>query len=311
MKQFNKKLDLNPYLDGAEIVATSIAYDGSLLVATVAADKTNLVFGLVENSFARFPKSWSDVPYSISVLRFSNELVDRILISNTQVTYPRVQAFPGGSILLVGIRSRNYPDGPERNAAIYNADGELERRFCVGDGIEDVQISEHGDIWISYFDEGVFGNFGWDEPMGSTGLNCFNRSGEITWQFDAPEEVGAIADCYAMNVHGDDVWLCYYTDFPIVRVDKKRTVHAWSNEVAGARAIAVDGNRVLLFGGYGEDRNRCIIQSLSTSGKAMNQTECTLKAPFDIGASTVLARGANLHAVHQGTWYQLSLSDLG
>lgn len=310
MKQFNKKLDLNPYLDGEEIVATSIAYDGSLLVATVAADKSGLVFGKVENSFATFPKSCSDEQYGISVLRFSSELVDRVLISNTQVSYPKLQVFPGGSILLVGSRCRNIPEGPELNAAVYNAEGDLEKSFCAGDGIEDVQISEHGDIWISYFDEGIFGNYGWNEPIGSFGLNCFNRSGDLTWRFTAPEKLDAIADCYAMNVHKDDVWLCYYTDFPIVRVDKNRAIHAWSNEVSGARAIAVDGNRVLLFGGYGEDKKRCIIQSLSTSGKAVNRTEYTIKAPFDISATAVMARGADLNAIHEGTWYQLSMGNI-
>ena len=43
-------------------------------------------------------------------------------------------------------------------------------RFCLGDGIQDCVVKKDGTIITSYFDEGVFGNYGWDEPLGDCGL---------------------------------------------------------------------------------------------------------------------------------------------
>ncbi|WP_176444820.1 hypothetical protein [Paenibacillus herberti] len=40
------------------------------------------------------------------------------------------------------------------------------REFLLGDGIQSVQVTDKGIIWTSYFDEGVFGNNGWDKPIG-------------------------------------------------------------------------------------------------------------------------------------------------
>lgn len=307
---FSKKLDLMPYLDGAEVVSFAITYDGSLVVATASADKSRLPFGRVDNPFASFPASRPDEPYDLMVMRFADQLIDQINLRGVDQSHPKIQVFPGGSILIVGSRCKNLPSGPELNAAVYSSNGELEQRFCVGDGIADVQISEHGDIWVSYFDEGVFGNFGWNQPMGAFGLNCFNRCGELIWRFSAPEGLDEIADCYAMNVDGDNVWLCYYTDFAFVRVDKNKKKHVWKNQVHGAHALAVDGDRVLLFGGYDKDKNRCVVQTLSSSGVAKNKTRYSIKASFDLEPTGVVARGANLNVVHEGMWYQLSMGDL-
>ncbi|RTL41019.1 MAG: hypothetical protein EKK48_14915 [Candidatus Melainabacteria bacterium] len=308
---FKPKLDLTPYLDGVEIISVAVAYDGSLLVVSTTADKKDVAFGRVDNSFASFPKTRSNEPYSVAIMRFSSELIQNTIVSDVEQSYPIIQTFPDGSFLLVGSRCRNLPSGPELNAAVYGADGKLEHRFCAGDGIADVQISEHGEIWVSYFDEGVFGNFGWNEPIGSSGLNCFNRCGEIAWRFSAPEGLDEIADCYAMNVNGDDVWLCYYTDFAFVRIDKNKNKHVWKNDVCGAGALAVEANRVLLFGGYGEDKARCIVQTLSSAGDSKNKTNFSVQCPFELETTRVMARGSELHAVHEGKWYRLSMGDLG
>ena len=50
--------------------------------------------------------------------------------------------------------------------------GELRRQFVLGDGIKHVQTTAAGDIWVGYFDEGVYGNYGWgndpdSEPIGA------------------------------------------------------------------------------------------------------------------------------------------------
>ncbi len=53
------------------------------------------------------------------------------------------------------------PEGGQYNAFLYAGDGVLERSACVGDGVEWAQTTRLGNVWVSYFDEGIFGNLGW------------------------------------------------------------------------------------------------------------------------------------------------------
>lgn len=64
----------------------------------------------------------------------------------------------------------NYEDG---NAVIYNPDGSEYVKFYAGEGIRDCQVDTNEDIWVSYCDEGVFG----DCPIGANGIVAFDSTG--------------------------------------------------------------------------------------------------------------------------------------
>lgn len=100
-------------------------------------------------------------------------------LKNLPLIPSHIDLFFDGTILIV--QGRCVKDGAniEKNARHYCVDGTLLNEFTFGDGIADVQIDETDTIWVSYFDEGVFGNFGWDEaPLGIDGLIAFNRLGK-------------------------------------------------------------------------------------------------------------------------------------
>ncbi len=61
-----------------------------------------------------------------------------------------------------------------------------------------------------------------------------------------------ISDCYALNVASDrEVWLCYYTDFPLVKLVDGRIEGIWPRfPVKGSPGFAIDGEAVLFEGGY-------------------------------------------------------------
>jgi hypothetical protein len=60
-----------------------------------------------------------------------------------------------------------------------------------------------------------------------------------------------MADCYALNVCSDrEIWLYYYTDFPLVKLEGKRFAHHWMMPVKGSHAFAVNDKRILLGGSY-------------------------------------------------------------
>jgi hypothetical protein len=156
------------------------------------------------------------------------------------------------------------------------------RRFTLGDGINDVRTDSKGFIWVSYFDEGVFGNYGWSsrgpEPIGASGLVKFDSSGQRVLSFDA-EAAGTdtICDAYAMNLIGDDdAWVYFYTEFPIVRI-RNGKYQCWSYGEAGASAMAVREDRVALFGDY-KTRNRLRILGLERDGKTKTVGDLTVAA---------------------------------
>lgn len=77
------------------------------------------------------------------------------------VALPLVQPLPGGRLLLVGTRARWTETGGEHNAQVRAADGSVEMTACLGDGVAAVRTTSDGSIWLTYFDEGIWGSYGW------------------------------------------------------------------------------------------------------------------------------------------------------
>ena len=118
---------------------------------------------------------------------------------------------------VLGARSMMYKNGiPDQNAVFLTRHGKILSSTCFGDGIQDCMVLGDGRIVTGYFDEGVFGNFGWDKPPGARGLVVWNRDGQKVWE----DTKHFIADCYAMNVdEQDNLWYYYYDAFDLVKTD--------------------------------------------------------------------------------------------
>jgi hypothetical protein len=179
---------------------------------------------------------------------------------------------PGGSILLVGARSWWRSDGPDRNAVIYGADGRVLAEETLGDGIEHVLADGTGHIWVGYFDEGVFGNYGWGRP-------------------GSPEPLGA----------------CGLTGFPQIS-----SPSGWRNDIRGVRALAVRGTQAALYGGHGPDRDRLAVGLLDGGRfRQTGEYRLVLPGGEPMPApAKVIGRGACLHVLTGDGWYQLAMNDL-
>jgi len=130
---------------------------------------------------------------------------------STGLTTFHVQRFKEGWLLCEARGGR---------AAVYDRAGRLGGTLDLGDASNDVQTTSGGQIWVSYFDEGVYGN-----GIGSQqGVICFDSKGHpIFGYFDFAErhQLPFIDDCYSMNVaNEDEVWLSYYSAFPLVHIKK-------------------------------------------------------------------------------------------
>jgi len=188
------------------------------------------------------------------------------LIRNQRRNYNLVQPVPDG-LLLVGSRGKFAAEATVPNGYVFDLGGNPLRSMLLGDGIQDIQSTASGDIWVSYFDEGVFGNLGWNRPIGSAGLLRFGGGGDCVYRFQPVSGLDIIVDCYALNVtSADEAWCYYYTQFPIVQIQNNRPVGYWACPVSGASELAVWRDIVAMPAGYGATHWTTL--KLSPSGKA-------------------------------------------
>jgi hypothetical protein len=196
----------------------------------------------------------------------------------------------------------------DHNTSVYSCEGSLLNSFHAGDAIQDVQVDEASAIWVSFFDEGVFG----DEQPGPAGLVCFNEKGQVLFKYnELAERVGApeIADCYAMNVCSHrEVWLYPYTDFPLVQLVEKQIAHVWLNiPVRGSSAFATDGKRALFAGAY-KDRQTLFLITLSPM--SVEKLVVTDEEGTPLSFHSACGRGSRLYLVTDRAIFVLDLEML-
>ena len=159
-------------------------------------------------------------------------------------------------LLVCGRSSYRGKEDFDRNGRIYSREGHFVREILLGDGIQNVQTTSKGLIWTSFFDEGVFGNLGWHNPVGGSGLVAWDAQGESQFEFQPTGELDIICDCYAMNVDPDGcAWAYYYTQFCLVKIRDLKIESNWEIPVTGSSSFAVGGGLALFSGGY-DDRDR-------------------------------------------------------
>ena len=247
------------------------------------------------------------------------ELASVTRIADLALAHITVQPMPDGRFLVAGARCRWRRDGPDRNAVLYDADGQVVSEHVLGDGIGHVLATSTGQVWVGYFDEGIYGNYGWgradsEEPVGAYGIVRFSPELEPAWHYPKYTEVGpwdAVSDCYALNVGDTCSWACYYSDFPVARI-RDGAVTGWHNDIKGASALAVAGSRVGLFGGYGPDYDRLALTELRADrAQPAGEYRVVLPGGEQIPAGTqVIGRGSRLHFLTGTSWYQLDMDDI-
>ena len=121
------------------------------------------------------------------------------VIRRQRRNYSAIQPLREG-VILASPRCKFEGNTTLPNGHIFDKDGQLVRQILLGDGIEQLQTTKSGEIWASYFDEGILGNSG---SLGESGLNRFDESGKITYRFDPPAGLESMFDCYCLNVTSD------------------------------------------------------------------------------------------------------------
>ena len=169
---------------------------------------------------------------------------------------------------------------------------------------------------VIYFDEGIFGNFGWDHPgppgPGAGGLVCFDPDGKILWRFNGPDSDDSIDDCYAMNAAPDGVWICYYTDFSLCRIapDFSRT-YIHQTHISGAGAFAIHDEAVLFSRQYDEAPDTMHLARRTKDGLQRPQKiRAALPNGTDIATANLIGCGSDMHVLSNTGWFTANLQDL-
>ena len=238
-----------------------------------------------------------------------------INLAELDLPQPTVQPMADDRVLIVSARCRWRSDGPDRNARVFDADGSPVTEGTLGDGIAHVLSTPGGEVWVGYFDEGVFGNYGWGgpgrQPIGSKGIVRFSADLTPVWEFPESAVGGPVCDCYALNVAGESAWSSYYTDFPLVRIADD-TVRTWRNSVGGVNALIVGGGQCALVGGYGTTRNRIVVGALWEEYVPQRESVLVLPDGKPLPESArMVARGHALNVFIGTRWYKVDTELLG
>ncbi len=304
-------IDLASFIGERRVVATGVG-DSDLLVALVGSVTPGVP---VDASEPFIPGGEHDPRVVATAALFADrqsKSVSELPIEPLALAFPVVQPLSDGGLLVADSR---VAVGNPPNGHVIGPNGKIRRSIMFGDGIEHMLVDRVGHAWVGYFDEGIFGNLGWGNPgspapIGSPGLLRFDlATGEIDWAFGPPEGSNSIADCYALNVDGDHVWMSYYTDFDLFRIDSAGGTWRWRVEARGPSVIACDGRQVLLVGGY-ESRTSATLCSLGDD-RLTDPLPVRVRLEGDPGAPEgIWGRGPVLHAVLGSTWFVAELGDI-
>lgn len=124
--------------------------------------------------------------------------------------FPIIRRIKDNSILIIDSRS----DENEKNAKIYDNQGNLINSFPIGDAVNDVIIYDRK-IVVSYSDEGVMAQ----KRYSKEGLAVFNKKGDMIWGFNSNSKF-EIWDCYQIIKTAKNKVLFFgYGKFPICELN--------------------------------------------------------------------------------------------
>lgn len=227
-----EKLILQKYINyhsDLKYVGGQITRDGTLLLIETDA---------YEVDFFKRPVPKNN--FTIRIIK--SDSMETVVLKNIPLIPSMADVFSDGTILIVQPRCLKKGNTTEKNARRYHTNGELIEEFTLGDGISHVQIDETDTIWAGYFDEGVYGNFGWEQPMGSEGLVAYSIHGQKVWggrDYD-------ISDCYALNVvSAKEVYFAYYTDFFLIQLSDWNETLRYRMESFGIQQFTFDKKGII------------------------------------------------------------------
>lgn len=312
--QFHGELQAPPGCDS--LVTVGMSLSGPVAVWSSSEGAAGLRARDEKPTRASFPRTAPGTPPAVALAAYPGTGLGPsavVRVGALPVAHPLIDVLADGAFLVVGSRCRWKESGPELNALAVGHDGRIVRRGCLGDGIGHLQVAEDGTIWAGYFDEGVYGNFGWGggrgpAPLGAGGIAAWSPEFEKVWELDPSG--GLVDDCYAFNVGPGEVLACPYTDFPVVRIRDRKESAAATNGISGPSGIIASGDRVGLIGQYRDPA--VLITGTVQDGLFRESDRVSLRAPdgSPLPKAPPCCRGSVAHFFADGKWYSFDLESV-
>ncbi len=298
------------------LVSCSVSNNGDGLFLFIKNDPNDDVHGRIERG-ASFAKTKMPKKKTFKLIVQNDYKSIEILIDRINFTYPVFDIFNDGRVVIAGGRTQwRSKDDYDLNGLIFDPSNGERIRFLAGDGIANLSIDNNSRIFISYFDEGVFGNNGWNHPgpsgPGAGGLCCFNGKGELDWQFNSVDgSAEFISDCYAMNVFEEYAYVYYYTDFSLCEIDQEFKTTFWKPNVSGCHSFAINNDLVVFSGQYNDPCTRFFAMKRLRNGLSKPQP---VSINLEFGklkkAHKTVCRGDHIHHFNPDGWFKASISSL-
>ncbi len=290
--------NIQPYteLPKGKFVTLSYDYAGQLLILM----SINLIDNRDENNGASSVETNLNRQQKYQIWQTTDDSDELSLYAEirAEVDFQDVQRFTNGDILLANKRSQYRSENDyDKNGYIYSIDGKLKQQFVLGDGVADMQVTKDDVIWISYFDQGIFGarySSNWYYLLSSTGLVARATDGKTVYEFEPLDSLYHIVDCYALNVSSNTTTYAYYFynddndcgEFDLVRIQNQKITDYWHMPVSGSSAFIIDGNKAVFDGGY-EHRTLFYLVEL----KKEHQAQITQQIIFEHDGENILKVG--------------------
>jgi hypothetical protein len=307
---FVKIADVPAFPDEYELVTQSVADDGALLFLFVESAGREAVHSKeVTGGGARFARTRIDEPMRFRLVKMTEGERAIVDLPPLDVTFPVVDVFPDGKVLVAGTRCAWYGEGEfDLNGIVIDpATGACER-ILLGDGIARLSIDQSSRIWVGYYDEGIYGNFGWGNPgprpVGAAGLACFNARGEKVWEFPG----ASIDECYALNVKGSEAFAYFCAGFPICRISSDFRVASWTTQLKGCRGLAISQSMVFLSSQYDDPPGIGYMGVLECDElRDVRRVALVLPDGSELSTQRLIARGPHLHYFADDAVYRARL----
>lgn len=243
-KPINPIANLHEDLKHMTPISIAIGHENDIFVL-LAEEQPLLIDG-------SFPATVTEKNYRYQVIHLKDGHKKVLDLPNETWNYHYIQPIDNGHILLVCARSY-YHDAQniEENARVFDENGSFIRSFCLGDGIEHVFVTKNQEIWTGYFDEGVFGNYGWEVPVGRSGLVGWDAAGGKVDSLEEDKEY-SIFECWALNeVVDGGIWFFFTIDSKMGVRKESRTSYYSVDDISFG-AFAVNGETIVVHQGRGE-----------------------------------------------------------
>ena len=236
--------------------------------------------------------------YLHTVVQLVNGKINKIKLPSVSKAFDYAQPLEG-NWLLVSART-DEEDGYLRNATLFDVIGNVLKKFEFDNAIQDVQTTKDSDIWVSYFDENM-----------DSGLRCYDKEGVQTFDYaDFVMQTGRrlpfIDDCYALNVTSESTNIYYYSDFPLVTLNKTGYKIFSNIPIRGSHAFAILNDLVLFSHGYD---HRALVYLYSLREKKRKTFQPVTQNGEELKYEYAVGRGSKLFLVKDNDVFIINMED--